>query len=53
MLAKGQSTALQPVTEIASNVDAKAGTYTWNIPGDLAPGADCMLFFVFLKRIEN
>ncbi|KAI7856361.1 hypothetical protein BDC45DRAFT_533790 [Circinella umbellata] len=40
MLAKGEATALQPLVEVASNVDAKAGTYTWKIPADIAPGAD-------------
>ncbi|CAO3628046.1 unnamed protein product [Cunninghamella blakesleeana] len=40
VLAKGSSTALQPVSQIAQNVDAKAGTYTWNIPADITPGSD-------------
>ncbi|KAI8987575.1 hypothetical protein BDF20DRAFT_850985 [Mycotypha africana] len=38
VLAKGIPTALQPVTVIAQNVDANAGSYTWNVPADIAPG---------------
>ncbi|KAI9268186.1 hypothetical protein BDA99DRAFT_505093 [Phascolomyces articulosus] len=40
MLAKGEATLLQPVTEVASNVDAKKQTLTWKIPADTAPGQD-------------
>lgn len=41
VIAQGDPNALQPVQTIASNVDASAGSYTWNIPADFAPGTDC------------
>ncbi|EIE89616.1 hypothetical protein G6F46_000748 [Rhizopus delemar] len=37
VLAQGDPTALQPVSTIAENVDASAGSYTWNIPADITP----------------
>ncbi|KAI9489754.1 Ser-Thr-rich glycosyl-phosphatidyl-inositol-anchored membrane family-domain-containing protein [Zychaea mexicana] len=40
VLAKGSATALQPVADVASNVDAKAGSYKWTVPADIAPGND-------------
>lgn len=46
MLAKGSSTSLQPVTQIAQNVDAKSGTYTWTIPADITPGKFINLYFL-------
>jgi hypothetical protein len=39
-LAKGLPTALQPVSTIAQDVDANAGSYTWNVPADIAAGDD-------------
>ncbi|KAI8391798.1 uncharacterized protein BYT42DRAFT_489202 [Radiomyces spectabilis] len=35
VLAKGPSTALQPVMTIAQNVNAADGSYTWKIPMDI------------------
>ncbi|ORZ11999.1 hypothetical protein BCR42DRAFT_99243 [Absidia repens] len=43
VIAQGDPNALQPVSTIASNVDASAGSYTWNIPADFAPGTDYAL----------
>ncbi|KAI8328716.1 Ser-Thr-rich glycosyl-phosphatidyl-inositol-anchored membrane family-domain-containing protein [Chlamydoabsidia padenii] len=40
VLAKGSSTALQPVTTIAQNVKASSGSYSWDIPADTPPGSD-------------
>ena len=40
VLAKGLPTALQPVSTIAQDVDANAGSYTWNVPVDIAAGDD-------------
>ncbi|CEP09693.1 hypothetical protein [Parasitella parasitica] len=40
VLAKGLPTALQPVSTIAQDVDANAGSYTWNVPADIAAGDD-------------
>ncbi|KAG2188111.1 hypothetical protein INT44_000862 [Umbelopsis vinacea] len=37
VLAQGQSTALQPVTTIATNVSTTGGSYTWDIPADFPP----------------
>lgn len=39
-MAKGLPTALQPVSTIAQDVDANAGSYTWNVPVDIAAGDD-------------
>jgi hypothetical protein len=39
-LARGTPTALQPVSTIAENVDANAGTYVWNVPQDITPAED-------------
>ncbi|KAI8063152.1 hypothetical protein BC940DRAFT_321766 [Gongronella butleri] len=44
-LAQGSSTALQPVSVIATNVSASSGTYTWNIPAGQAAGTDYALTF--------
>lgn len=41
VLANGQSTALQQVMVVAENVSAADGSYTWNVPTDLASGTDC------------
>ena len=43
VLAKGIPTALQPVSIIAQDVDANTGSYTWNVPVDIAPGEDYAL----------
>lgn len=40
VLAKGLPTALQPVSTIAQDVDANAGSYVWNVPADIAAGDD-------------
>ncbi|KAI8642435.1 Ser-Thr-rich glycosyl-phosphatidyl-inositol-anchored membrane family-domain-containing protein [Parasitella parasitica] len=40
VLAKGSPTALQPVSTIAQDVDANTGSYTWNVPADIAAGDD-------------
>ncbi|KAI8068004.1 hypothetical protein BC940DRAFT_326217 [Gongronella butleri] len=40
VLARGPSTALQPVTTIAQNVDTAAGHYTWKIPYEIENGAE-------------
>ncbi|ORX61567.1 hypothetical protein DM01DRAFT_1125110 [Hesseltinella vesiculosa] len=40
VLAKGPSTALQPMTAIAQNVDAAAGHFTWKIPYEIENGAE-------------
>ncbi|CAO3645958.1 unnamed protein product [Cunninghamella echinulata] len=45
MLSKGPETALQPVTQIAASVPAKAQTYTWKIPADITPGTDYAFVF--------
>ncbi|KAL1928079.1 hypothetical protein VTP01DRAFT_2995 [Rhizomucor pusillus] len=45
VLAQGSATALQPVSVIATNVDASKGSYTWKIPADTAPGSDYALEF--------
>ncbi|CAO3608249.1 unnamed protein product [Cunninghamella echinulata] len=39
-LSKGPSTALQPVAEVAKNVNAKDQKYTWTIPANTPPGDD-------------
>ncbi|CAO3625167.1 unnamed protein product [Cunninghamella blakesleeana] len=39
-LSKGASTALQPVTEVAKNVNAKDGQYKWTIPANIPAGDD-------------
>ncbi|KAI8988689.1 hypothetical protein BDB01DRAFT_848820 [Pilobolus umbonatus] len=44
-LLKGDKNALTFITTIASNVDAKAMTYTWDVPATLAPGVDYALGF--------
>lgn len=44
-LARGPPTALQPITDIAQNVDAKAGTYQWDVPTDCENGSDCKFWF--------
>jgi hypothetical protein len=41
VLAQGQSTALQPVTTIATNVSTTGGSYTWDIPADFPPANNC------------
>lgn len=41
VLAQGASTALQPVTTIATNVSTASGTYTWDIPANLPPATNC------------
>lgn len=41
VLAQGQSTALQPVTTIATNVSTSGGSYTWDIPADFPPANNC------------
>ena len=43
VLAKGLPTALQPVSIIAQDVDPNAGSYTWNVPVDIASGEDYAL----------
>jgi hypothetical protein len=43
VLAQGQSTALQPVTTIATNVTTSSGSYTWDIPANLPPANNCKL----------
>ncbi|KAI8098530.1 uncharacterized protein BX664DRAFT_1859 [Halteromyces radiatus] len=45
VLAHGNPSALQPLSTIATNVDASAMKYTWNIPADLAAGVDYALEF--------
>lgn len=42
-MAKGIPTALQPVSIIAQDVDANTGSYTWNVPVDIASGEDYAL----------
>ncbi|KAI9243524.1 hypothetical protein BY458DRAFT_530585 [Sporodiniella umbellata] len=44
-LAKGASTSLQPLGDIATNVQISAGTYSWNIPADTQAGTDYALEF--------
>ncbi|KAI9263237.1 hypothetical protein BDA99DRAFT_559792 [Phascolomyces articulosus] len=39
-LARGPSTALQPVAQIAQNVNAASGRYEWEIPYDCTNGND-------------
>ncbi|ORY90969.1 hypothetical protein BCR43DRAFT_498279 [Syncephalastrum racemosum] len=39
-LAHGPPTALQPLFDIATNVDAKSGTYQWDVPLDCENGQD-------------
>ncbi|KAI9283568.1 Ser-Thr-rich glycosyl-phosphatidyl-inositol-anchored membrane family-domain-containing protein [Umbelopsis sp. AD052] len=39
-LAKGPATALQPVGQVASNVQTSDGKYTWTIPADTPAGTD-------------
>lgn len=43
VLAQGQSTALQPVTTIATNVTTSSGSYTWDIPANIPPANNCKL----------
>ncbi|KAI8138508.1 hypothetical protein BJV82DRAFT_631075 [Fennellomyces sp. T-0311] len=40
VLAKGEATLLQPVADVATDVDAKLGSYKWTIPADTPPGND-------------
>lgn len=40
-LRKGDQAALQFLDTVASAVPATAGTYTWNVPANLAAGTDC------------
>ncbi|KAL0073770.1 Ser-Thr-rich glycosyl-phosphatidyl-inositol-anchored membrane family-domain-containing protein [Phycomyces blakesleeanus] len=40
LLAKGPSTALQPLMTVAQNVKASDGKYVWKIPAELADGDD-------------
>ncbi|CAO3667633.1 unnamed protein product [Umbelopsis vinacea] len=39
-LAKGPANALQPVGQVASNVQTSDGKYTWTIPADTPAGSD-------------
>ncbi|GAB5589946.1 hypothetical protein Unana1_04846 [Umbelopsis nana] len=39
-LAKGPANALQPVGQVASNVQTSDGKYTWTIPANTPPGTD-------------
>ncbi|KAH8551834.1 Ser-Thr-rich glycosyl-phosphatidyl-inositol-anchored membrane family-domain-containing protein [Umbelopsis sp. PMI_123] len=39
-LAKGPATALQPVGQVATNVQTSDGKYTWTIPADTPAGTD-------------
>ncbi|KAI7868512.1 hypothetical protein BDF14DRAFT_1794079 [Spinellus fusiger] len=41
LLARGPSTALQPIITIAQNVKASDGKYVWKIPTELPDGDDC------------
>ncbi|KAG1606677.1 hypothetical protein G6F46_012842 [Rhizopus delemar] len=43
VLAQGAATSLQPVSTIATNVDASSLSYTWSIPSDTAAGTDYAL----------
>lgn len=45
VLAKGSPSALEPISTIAENVDAKAGIFAWNIPADIPAGEDYALEF--------
>ncbi|KAL0086463.1 hypothetical protein J3Q64DRAFT_1740093 [Phycomyces blakesleeanus] len=45
VFSQGLSTALQPVSVIATNVDASSGTYTWEIPADTPAGTDYAFVF--------
>ncbi|KAI9027452.1 Ser-Thr-rich glycosyl-phosphatidyl-inositol-anchored membrane family-domain-containing protein [Phycomyces nitens] len=40
LLAKGPSTALQPLMTVAQNIKASDGKYVWKIPAELADGDD-------------
>ncbi|ORZ25422.1 hypothetical protein BCR42DRAFT_7488 [Absidia repens] len=42
-LSHGSPQALQPITVIANNVDAKSGSYSWDIPSNLTTGNDYAL----------
>ncbi|KAI9019430.1 hypothetical protein CLU79DRAFT_804939 [Phycomyces nitens] len=45
VFSQGLSTALQPVSVIATNVETASGTYTWNIPADTPAGDDYAFVF--------
>lgn len=41
ILAKGPSTALQPIMTIATNVNANDLKYVWKIPFEIENGSEC------------
>lgn len=43
VLAKGPSTALQPIMTIATNVNAQDMKYVWKIPFEIENGSECKL----------
>ncbi|KAI9006607.1 hypothetical protein CLU79DRAFT_779914 [Phycomyces nitens] len=45
VFSQGLSTSLQPVSVIATNVDAASGSYTWDIPADTPAGTDYAFVF--------
>ena len=48
-LRSGNSNALAFVSNIATNVNAQDGKYSWNIPANTAPGTTCK----FINVIKN
>lgn len=46
VLAKGPSTALQPIMTIATNVNAQDMKYVWKIPFEIENGSECKLWFI-------
>lgn len=40
-LRSGAASALTLLQNVATNVPATAGSYTWNVPATLAAGTDC------------
>ncbi|KAI8336158.1 hypothetical protein BC941DRAFT_514342 [Chlamydoabsidia padenii] len=45
VVAHGNASALEPISTIATDVDASTGSYTWNIPSDFISGEQYALEF--------
>lgn len=52
-LRAGEATALQFVANIAKDVPAQAGSYSWNIPADTAPGDQCKYIYIFFSQLSG
>lgn len=52
ILAKGPSTALQPIMTIATNVNANDLKYVWKIPFEIENGNECK-FFSNLSQLNS